>query len=99
MADILKLINNDPPGGRWKNNTIAAGNVAKDFEVDLVVLTKSEAGPDAKAPAVYLNDKALSEIKGIRDGKITEAELFEELSEAKVPRKNYGGCCSPECKS
>ena len=73
--------------------------MAKDFEVDLVVLTKSEAGPDAKAPAVYLNDKALSEIKGIRDGKITEAELFDELSSAKVPRKPGGGSCACSCGS
>lgn len=72
--------------------------MAKDFEVDLVVLTKSEAGPDSKAPAVYLNDKVLSEIKGIRDGKITEAELFDELSEFKVPRKK-GGNCACSCGS
>ncbi len=71
--------------------------MAKDFEVDLVILTKSEAGPDAKAPAVYLNDKVLSEIKGIRDGKITEAELFDELSGAKVPRKPGGGSCACSC--
>lgn len=67
--------------------------MAKDFQVDLVALTKSQAGPDAKAPAVYLNDKVLSEIGGIRDGKITEAELFDELSGAKIPRKKEGGSC------
>lgn len=73
--------------------------MAKDFEVDLVTLTKKEAGPDAKAPAVYLNDKPLCEIGGIREGKITEAELFNELSEAKVPRKQDGGSCSSCCGS
>lgn len=71
--------------------------MAKDFEVDLVTLTKSEAGPDAKAPAVYLNDKLLSEVGGIRDGKITEAELFDELSGAGVPRKSVGGSCGCNC--
>ena len=73
--------------------------MAKDFEVDLITLTKSEAGPDAKAPAVYLNNQVLSEIGGIRDGKITEAELFDELSVAKVPRKQDGGSCACSCGS
>jgi len=59
-----------------------------------VTLTKKEAGPDAKAPSVYLNNKLLAEINGLRDGKITEAELFDELCEAKVPRKTGGcSCC------
>ena len=73
--------------------------MAKDFEVEIATLTKNEAGPDAKAPAVYLNDKVLSEIGGIRDGKITEAELFDELSGAKVPRKKSGGSCACSCGS
>ena len=73
--------------------------MAKDFEVNLVTLTKREAGPDAKAPAVYLNDQLLSEIGGIRDGKITEAELFDELSWANVPRKPGGGSCACSCGS
>ncbi|HDH33944.1 MAG TPA: hypothetical protein ENG88_00630 [Nitrospirae bacterium] len=73
--------------------------MAKDFEIDLVIVTKSEAGPDTKAPAVYFNDQVLCEIGGIRNGKITEAELFDELSAAKVPRKPGGGSCACSCGS
>ena len=61
-------------------------------------MTKNEAGPDAKAPAVYLNDTALAEIKGIRDGKISEQELIEELTRAGVPRKQGNSSCSCCCK-
>ncbi|MEW6602570.1 MAG: hypothetical protein AB1499_16475 [Nitrospirota bacterium] len=71
--------------------------MSKDFEVDVVILTKSQAGPDAKAPAVYLNDKLLSEVKGIRDGKITVEELVDELSKDGVPRKKDRGSCSCCC--
>ncbi len=73
--------------------------MAKDFDVEVVTITKNEAGPDAKAPAVYLNDKPLCEIGGIRDGKISEAELFDELSGAKVPRKPGGGSYACSCGS
>jgi hypothetical protein len=68
--------------------------VAKDFDVEVLTITKNEAGENAKAPAVYLNDLLLCEVGGIRDGKITEAELFDELSSARVPRKQRGSCSS-----
>ena len=97
MAAILKLINNDPPGGRWRDNTAAAGSAAKDFEVEVVILNKSQAGPDAKAPAVYLNDKLLAEVKGIRDGKITEQELVDEMTKAGVPGRKGKSSCSCCC--
>ncbi len=53
----------------------------------LVMITRAQAGPDAKAPAVYLDDRPLAEIGGLRDGKITEEELAEELKKAGVPGK------------
>ena len=62
-------------------------------------MNKNQAGPDAKAPAVYLNDIALAEIKGIRDGKISEQELIEELGKAGVPKKESEGGCSCSCGS
>ena len=60
-------------------------------------MTKNEAGPNAKAPAVYLNDNVLAEIGGKRDGKISKLEIVEELLKADVPRKDGGigcSCCS-----
>jgi len=58
------------------------------FDVKVITMTKNEAGADAKAPAVYLNDKIIAEIGGIRDGKITEEELIDELEKANVSRKD-----------
>lgn len=60
-------------------------------------MTKQQAGPDAKAPAVYLNDKVLAEIKGLRSGKITERELADELTNAGVPRRQDNSSCSCCC--
>jgi hypothetical protein len=66
---------------------------AKDFDIDITIVKKGDAGPDAKAPAVYLNDRVIAEIGGVRDGKITYDELVDELRRAHVPGKqNEGGC-------
>jgi hypothetical protein len=68
----------------------AAGNVAQVFDINIVTMTKAEAGANAKAPAVYLNDRAVAEIGGIRDGKISEDELVIELASDGVPKKTKG---------
>jgi hypothetical protein len=60
-------------------------------------VTKIQAGHGATAPAVYLNDTALAEIKGVRDGKISEQELIDELTRANVPRKKNDSGCSCCC--
>jgi hypothetical protein len=62
-------------------------NAAEVFNIDVVRIPKREAGAKVKAPAVFLDDKLLAEIKGLRDGEITEEELFIELTKAKVPKK------------
>ncbi len=61
--------------------------MAKDFNIEVVTVNKNEAGKHAKAPSVYLNDKLLAEIGGVRDGKITELELIDEFAKADVHRK------------
>ena len=62
--------------------------MAKDFEIEVVTISKKEAGPQAIAPAVYLNDKLLAQAGGIRDGKITEQELIDELKQIGVPGRD-----------
>ena len=62
-------------------------NAADVFNVDVVRITKREASADVKAPAVYLNDELLAEIKGLRDGEISEEDLFIVLTKANVPKK------------
>ena len=59
-----------------------------------MTITKKEASPNVKAPAVYLNDKVLAEIRGVRDGKISIEELIDELKSANVPGRQSGGGCS-----
>ncbi len=88
MADILKLINKNYPGKRCKINMAAAEEAAKTYLIEVETIPKKDAGPGAKAPAVYLNDKALAENSGLKNGKITLEELVKELDEANVPKKS-----------
>ncbi len=62
-------------------------NAAEIFNIEVIRIQKSKAGANVKAPAVYLDDKLLAEIKGLRDGTISEEELINELIKAKVPKK------------
>ncbi len=87
MADILKLINKNYPGKRCKINMAAAEEVAKTYSIIVEIIPKKDAGPDAKAPAVYLNDKVLAKTGGLRNGRITHEELVEEFDAANIPKK------------
>ncbi len=53
---------------------------ANSFNLKLIIVIKNEAGPDAKAPAVYLNGRLISVIGGLRKGKITFKDIAEELA-------------------
>ncbi|GBE06095.1 MAG TPA: hypothetical protein ENH31_03645 [Nitrospirae bacterium] len=90
MPDILKLINKNYPGKRCKINMAAAEEAAKIYSFVVETIPKKDAGPGAKAPAVYLNDKLLAETGGLRNGKVTHEELVKELAEANVPKKSAG---------
>lgn len=63
----------------------AAVEAAKRFEVEIVSIPKSKAGADAKAPAVYLNDKPIAEVGFLKNGTVTLEELIDELRAAGVP--------------
>lgn len=66
---------------------------AKCFDVEVVTITKSQAGANAKAPSVYLNDRVIAEIGFLKKGTISLDELINELKAAGVPeRPNEGGC-------
>lgn len=58
---------------------------AKRFKVKIVSVPKSKAGADAKAPAVYLNDKLIADIGLLNKGAISLEELVNELRAAGVP--------------
>ena len=66
----------------------AAGYAAKNFDIEVVEISKDKADADVKAPAVYLDDKVIAEDKGLRDGLITPEELVEELKAAGVPERS-----------
>jgi len=66
---------------------MAAVDAAGLFELDVVRIPQSSAGADVKVPSVYLDDRMLAEIEGLRDGMIEDEDLLEELEKANVPRK------------
>ena len=66
----------------------ASVEAAKRFEVEIVIVPKSKAGADAKAPAVYLNDKLITEVGFLKKGTVTLEELIDELRSAGVPERS-----------
>lgn len=65
----------------------AAVEASKRFEVEIVSVPKSKAGADAKAPAVYLNNKLIAEIGFLKKGTISVDELISELRTSGVPER------------
>lgn len=66
---------------------MAAVDAAEVFDLDVVRIPQSSAGEGVKVPSVYLDDRLLAEIDGLRDGMIEDEDLLEELEKANVPRK------------
>jgi hypothetical protein len=66
---------------------VAAVNAADVFNIEVVRIPKSKAGDNVKVPSVYLGDKILAEIGGLRDGIIEEEDLADELEKANVSKK------------
>ncbi|MBI5664045.1 MAG: hypothetical protein HZC49_02975 [Nitrospirae bacterium] len=66
---------------------MAAVDAAEVFELEVVRIPQSIAGENVKVPSVYLDDRLLAEIDGLRDGMIEDEDLLEELEKAKVLKK------------
>ncbi len=66
------------------NNMAAALEAVKGFNMEVIIIPKSAAGTDAKAPAVYLDDTVLVVDGDERNGKITTDGLKEALKRANV---------------
>lgn len=66
---------------------MAAVDAAEVYDIEVIRIPKSRAEADVKIPSVYLDDKMLAEIGGIRDGKIEDEDLMDELEKAKVPKR------------
>ncbi len=64
---------------------------AKLYCVDIVSVPKSKAGANAKAPAVYLNNKVITEIGFLKKGAISLKELINVLNAAGVPERPKAG--------
>ncbi|MEW6602716.1 MAG: hypothetical protein AB1499_17225 [Nitrospirota bacterium] len=69
---------------------MAAVDAAEVYDIDIVRIPQSRAGDDIKVPSVYLGDRLLAEIDGIRDGMIEDEDLMKVLEDANVPRKING---------
>jgi hypothetical protein len=66
---------------------------AKCFDAEVITIPKSQAGANAKAPSVYLNDRVIAEIGFLKKGTISLEELINQLKAAGVPeRPDKGGC-------
>ena len=66
----------------------AAVEAAKRFMFEIISVPKSKAGVNAKAPAVYFNDKLIAEISFLKQGTISLEELINELRTAGVPERS-----------
>lgn len=60
----------------------AAVEAARLFDVEIVDVPKSKAGPDANAPEVYFNDRLIADKSAI-----SFSELADELMAAGVPKR------------
>jgi len=61
---------------------------AQSFKIEIISVPKSKAGVNAKAPAVYLNDRLIAEIDFLREGAISLEELINELRTSCVPERS-----------
>ena len=66
---------------------MSAVKAADVFDLEVVRIPKSKAGADVIVPSVYLDDKLLAELNGIRDGQIEEEDLISELTKANVSKQ------------
>lgn len=86
QTPVLTLVNNEPPGARCNRNIQAAAEVANRYRIMVRLLPRSLAGPDAVAPAVYLDGDAITVDGDPAKGVIDAQRLDEILDHAGIPR-------------
>lgn len=76
---VLTLISRDPPGVRCNNNIQIAAELQNLYKVPFVVVPVSQAGPGAKAPAVYYGGQLLAVDGGDHNGMVSFQMLADVL--------------------
>jgi len=66
---------------------MAAVDAAEVFDIEVVRIPESRAGDDIKVPSVYLDNRLLAEIGGLRDGIIEDEDLMKEIERANVRKR------------
>lgn len=87
----LTVVNNDPPGVRCNRNIQAAAEIANRYRIAVRLLPRSLAGPDAPAPAVYLDGEPITVDGDARKGVADQQLLAAALEEAGIPRQDKPG--------
>lgn len=93
---VLTLISRDPPGLRCNNNIQVAAELQNLYRIPFVVIPVSQAGPGAKAPAVYYGDELIAIDGGNLNGMIDYTSLADILELEGVPLQDQGGRLTQE---
>lgn len=88
---VLTLVSRDPPGVRCNNNIQVAAELSNLYKVPVLVVPVSQAGPGAKAPAVYFGDQLLAVDGGAHNGMVS-FQLVADVAEIEgTPRQDRNG--------
>ena len=88
---MLTLISRDPPGVRCNNNIQVAAELQNRYKIPFMVIPVSQAGPGAKAPAVYYGDELVAVDGGNLNGMIDATTLTDILELEGSPLQEQGG--------
>lgn len=74
---VLTLVNREPPGLRCNNNMQVAAELSNLFKIPVMIIPKSLAGPDAKAPAVYYGGAMIAVDGGEKNGMVSFTQIAD----------------------
>jgi hypothetical protein len=88
---VLTLVSRDPPGARCNNNIQVAAELSNIYKVPVIVVPVSQAGPGAKAPAVYYGDQLLAVDGGNHNGMVSYQMLADVVDIEGAPKQDQLG--------
>ncbi len=88
---VLTLISRDPPGVRCNNNIQVAAELSNIYKIPVLVVPVSQAGPGAKAPAVYYGDQLLAVDGGDHNGMVSYQMLADVVDIEGAPKQEQKG--------
>jgi hypothetical protein len=88
---VLTLISRDPPGVRCNNNIQVAAELQNLYKIPFVVIPVSQAGPGAKAPAIYYGDDLIAVDGGNLNGMLDLTTVVDVLELEGAPAQDQRG--------